>query len=193
MSMDLTHRIRAALPKLRLVLIALVALLALQSTATLQADGNGQWFVAILTGHQEVPPRATPAAGLAVFYLNEDGRTLQYLLGVRRIQNVVAAHIHTGAPGTNGPVLVGLYGQVPPGGGPIEGVIAAGKLPATAALLNAMQSGQTYVNVHTNDGTDPVDTGPGDFPGGEIRGQVYAVSPAQVPAEARETIINDGN
>jgi hypothetical protein len=26
--------------------------------------------------------------------------------------------------------------------------------------------------VHTNDGTDGVNTGPGDFPGGEIRGQL---------------------
>jgi hypothetical protein len=176
-----------------LLLIALVALLSLQATTTIQADGDGQWFVAGLSGRQEVPQRPTRAAGLAVFYLNADGTTLQYWLGVTGIQNVVAAHIHAGAPGMNGPVLVGLYGQVPPSGGPIQGRIAAGKVPATSALLNAMRSGQTYVNVHTNDGTDPVDTGPGDFPAGEIRGQVYAVSPAHVPADARETITNDGD
>ena len=34
-------------------------------------------------------------------------------------------------------------------------------------------SGNAYVNVHTNDGVDPPNTGPGDFPGGEIRGQVF--------------------
>jgi hypothetical protein len=28
------------------------------------------------------------------------------------------------------------------------------------------------VNVHTNDGDATPDTGPGDFPGGEIRGQL---------------------
>jgi hypothetical protein len=39
-------------------------------------------------------------------------------------------------------------------------------------VLAAMDSGNTYVNVHTNDGVDPANTGPGDFPGGEIRGQV---------------------
>jgi hypothetical protein len=27
--------------------------------------------------------------------------------------------------------------------------------------------------VHTNDGVAPTNTGPGDFPGGEIRGQVH--------------------
>ncbi len=41
-----------------------------------------------------------------------------------------------------------------------------------AAVLAAMASGATYVNVHTNDGVAPPNTGPGDFPGGEIRGQV---------------------
>ena len=41
-----------------------------------------------------------------------------------------------------------------------------------AAVLAAMASGDTYVNVHTNDGVAPPNTGPGDFPGGEIRGQV---------------------
>jgi hypothetical protein len=39
-------------------------------------------------------------------------------------------------------------------------------------LLDAMRAGLTYVNVHTNDGVGAVNTGPGDFPGGEIRGQL---------------------
>jgi len=43
-----------------------------------------------------------------------------------------------------------------------------------ASVLPAMSSGATYVNVHTDDGVDPTNTGPGDFPGGEIRGQVRA-------------------
>jgi hypothetical protein len=44
------------------------------------------------------------------------------------------------------------------------------------AVLEAMRNGNAYVNVHTNDGVDPPDTGPGDFPGGEIRGQIEAAS-----------------
>lgn len=31
-------------------------------------------------------------------------------------------------------------------------------------LLDAIRAGLTYVNVHTNDGTDGVNTGSGDFP-----------------------------
>ena len=41
-----------------------------------------------------------------------------------------------------------------------------------SALIDAMEAGNTYVNVHTNDGVAPTNTGPGDFPGGEIRGQI---------------------
>jgi len=37
-----------------------------------------------------------------------------------------------------------------------------------------MRDGGAYVNVHTNDGVAPGNTGPGDFPGGEIRGQLSA-------------------
>src|SRR5207249_402096 len=36
-------------------------------------------------------------------------------------------------------------------------------------------SGNAYVNVHTNDGMAPPNSGPGDFPGGEIRGQLRVV------------------
>jgi len=39
-------------------------------------------------------------------------------------------------------------------------------------LLDAIRGGFTYVNVHTNDGMGLPNSGPGDFPGGEIRGQI---------------------
>ena len=54
------------------------------------------------------------------------------------------------------------------GGAAAQG-LAAGEF---GEFVDALQSGATYVNVHTNDGGAPTNTGPGDFPGGEIRGQV---------------------
>jgi hypothetical protein len=36
--------------------------------------------------------------------------------------------------------------------------------------------GPVGVNVHTDDGVDPPDTRPGDFSGGEIRGQIEAAN-----------------
>lgn len=41
-----------------------------------------------------------------------------------------------------------------------------------ADVLAKIRAGNAYVNVHTNDGVAPTNTGPGDFPGGEIRGQL---------------------
>ena len=40
-----------------------------------------------------------------------------------------------------------------------------------ADVLAKIRAGNAYVNVHTNDGVAPNNTGPGDFPGGEVRGQ----------------------
>jgi hypothetical protein len=43
--------------------------------------------------------------------------------------------------------------------------------PTFAEVLAKMRSGNAYVNVHTNDQIAPTNSGPGDFPGGEVRGQ----------------------
>ena len=90
------------------------------------------------------------------------------------------SHIHLGPAGVNGPIVVFLYGPAAPGGGRHDGVLATGTITAAnligplagqplSALVAAMQGGNAYVNVHTNDGVGATNTGPGDFPGGEIR------------------------
>ena len=142
-----------------------------------------------LRGEEEVPPRETPAVGNAVFHISKDGNSVDYRVIVANIENVFMSHIHIGPAGSNGPIAVWLYpstAPVPgaPGGGPINGLIASGTFTAAdltaaagawdgtwASLLAAIRSGGAYTNVHTNDGIDPPNTGPGDFPGGEIRGQ----------------------
>ena len=119
---------------------------------------------------------------------NKAGDELGFVLAVANIKNVVFAHIHCGAPGVNAPVGVTLYMADAPGGGRVSGIIARGVKTAPDAgnacgwttigdVVTAMRSGNTYVNVHTNDGVAPTNTGPGDFPGGEIRGQVRANGP----------------
>ena len=135
------------------------------------------------SGDHEVPPRDTRAQGQAIFQLSRDGTELSYRLIASNIENVVASHIHVGAAGTNGPIVTFLFGNVPPGGGRTDGVLATGTITAAnligpltgqplSALIDAIEAGNAYVNVHTNDGVDPTNTGPGDFPGGEIRGQL---------------------
>ena len=146
-----------------------------------------------LTGDEEVCPACTTstpadsrAQGQAIFRFNTDG-TVDFRLIATNIDNAFMAHIHCGASGTNGPIRIWLYPGTPgpagvpgpAGSGRHNGVLASGSFDPTgvtcpdgSALLNAIRAGGTYVNVHTNDGEGAVNTGPGDFPGGEIRGQL---------------------
>jgi hypothetical protein len=162
--------------------IVLVGMLALGLLAQAPAAVAGDNFVATLSGDQEVPPRDTQARGVATFKLREDGTALAFKVNVANLDNAFAAHIHCGAIGVNGPVGVTLF-MGAPAGGAVNGTLVQGTITAPdagnlcgwadlAAVVAAMGSGDTYVNVHTNDGVAPPNTGPGDFPGGEIRGQV---------------------
>jgi len=138
-----------------------------------------------LAGEHEVPARETLAQGQAIMKVAEDRQSISYKLIASNIDNVIAAHIHVGPANNTGPVVVFLFGKVTvqPGGGRHDGILSEGTFTAAdfvntlagqpfAALLAQMAAGNTYVNVHTNDGVAPTNTGPGDFPGGEIRGQI---------------------
>lgn len=149
-----------------------------------------------LTGDEEVlasepHPSVSKAQGQAIFRVNANGTSVNFRLIAANIENIIMAHIHCGRPGENGPIRMWLHpvigasgAPLDAGGGRFSGVLASGTFspvgqicPAANVgqdmpLLDAMRAGLTYVNVHTNDGVDPGNTGPGDFPGGEIRGQI---------------------
>ena len=173
----------------RAVFLAVVVTLAIGLAAP-SVSAQPTTFRALLSGGDEVPPNASLGRGTAIFKLSADGTELEYRLIVANIENVTASHIHLGPAGSNGPVVAFLYGSVPPGGGRIEGVIATGAITAAnlvgpltgqpfSMLVAALRAGTAYVNAHTNDGVAPTNTGPGDFPGGEIRGQVQAAGANQ--------------
>jgi hypothetical protein len=174
--------------KLSMALLTLVTLLAISSISlivSVSADPTSQEnsnnFTAQLSGDQEVPPRTTNATGKATFQLREETQ-LDFTLNLVDIKNVVAAHIHCAPAGENGAVGVTLSGPVTPAEDSVQGTITAPDAENgcgwadLAAVVEAMRSGGAYVNVHTDDGVDPADTGPGDFPDGEIRGQIEAAS-----------------
>jgi hypothetical protein len=155
-------------------------------------NSNGGDFGTPLAAAEEVMPAGvvneSNARGSAIFQLNAAGDRLTYRLIVANIENAFMAHIHQGSFGVNGPIVVWLYPSTAPVAGPvgqgrIDGVIAEGTITAAnlvgplagqplSALIAAINAGNAYVNVHTNDGVAPTNTGSGDFPGGEIRGQV---------------------
>jgi hypothetical protein len=162
------------------VMVTVVLTLILVPAAS---PGDNLNFVTALSGGEEVPTRDTQGRGVAIFSLSKDGTELAYKLIVANIENVVAAHIHIGPAGMNGPVVVFLFGPVPPGGGRTDGPLSEGVITAAnfvgplsgqpfSDLIEAIEAGNTYVNVHTDDGVAPPNTGAGDFPGGEIRGQI---------------------
>jgi hypothetical protein len=128
-------------------------------------------FITELTGFEEVPPvNNTSAIGVAEFKLGQDN--IMYIVNVTDIENVTAAHIHSGQVGENGPIVVTLFKEDTPTTAMTTGVLSEGNITATnlegpmagqllSNLTSAMSNDQTYVNVHTQQN-----------PNGEIRGQI---------------------
>jgi hypothetical protein len=152
--------------------------------AAIPADAGDTNSRAHLSALDEVPPNESLAQGQAIFHLSSDGTQLDYKLIAANIDNVVFAHIHLAPAGVNGPVVAFLFGPAGAGGGRFSGVLAQGTITADdligplagqdlTALVDAIRAGNTYVNVHTDDGVAPAGTGPGDLPAGEIRGQIH--------------------
>jgi hypothetical protein len=128
-------------------------------------------FRAELSGAEEVPAVKTNAKGQATFQLVKKGEELAYKVTVEGLGDVTAAHIHQGKKGENGPPVVNLFAG-PEKKGKISGVLAEGKFTADKmfgpltgkplkALIDMMENGEAYVNVHTQ-----------SRPEGEIRGQI---------------------
>jgi hypothetical protein len=163
--------------------------LAAASAANANAP-NAKNFVAHLSGDEEVPARPTQAQGQVKLQLSKDGQSLDYRIIASNITNIVQSHIHIAPAGTNGSVVVFLYPLSPAGAGRSDGVLATGTITAAnligplaghplSDLIDAMEAGNAYANVHTNDGVGATNTGAGDFPGGEIRGQVRVAGPTE--------------
>ena len=105
-----------------------------------------------LTGTEEVPPLTVPGSGSGTFRVAEDG-TVTGSVTTKDVEGTMA-HIHRGAKGTNGPVIVPLDKS-----GDTYSVPAGRKL--SAEQIKDLKAGNLYVNVHTAKNK-----------GGEVRGQL---------------------
>lgn len=107
-----------------------------------------------LTGANEVPPVATSASGTGTVTINPTDKSVAAKITLTGAA-FTAAHIHMGAAGANGPVIVPFTKtadnvfEAPPGA----------KL--TDAQYDALKAGNLYVNAHT-----------AAHPGGEVRAQL---------------------
>ena len=130
------------------------------------------YFSTSLSGDAEVPPVTSSASGVAAFSLNEDGNEMSYELEVENIESILFAHIHNANEFGNGPIVVTLFNATDGPTNEIDGTLESGTFTAEdlegslegqtmADLVDAIQSGQAYVNVHTEAN-----------PPGEIRGTI---------------------
>ncbi|MFO1459033.1 MAG: CHRD domain-containing protein [Verrucomicrobiota bacterium] len=124
-----------------------------------------------LNGGNEFPVKDTTATGggvgVGIRYddvSNELSVNAAYgLFGFNPLTgDYTGSHIHLGAPGENGPVLVDLASiHIPVG--PRSGIYS-GNVTLSQAAESALFAGNLYMNIHST-----------AFPGGEIRGQLTVV------------------
>lgn len=116
---------------------------------------NGTPLFAMLNGANQAPAMGDPDGnGTAMIRLNQGQGTISYELNFENIETAMAAHIHWGVAGTNGPVVVDF---------PITGNMSSGEVEVDAELIKAIRQNPSgyYVNVHN-----------ASYPGGAIRGQL---------------------
>lgn len=104
-----------------------------------------------LSGAAEVPANDSVATGECLASLN-DAQNQLTVICQHDVSGALAAHIHRAPAGENGPVLLPFDSAA----SPFKGIFSV-----TAQDVADLMAGNLYVNVHS-----------GDYPDGEIRGQI---------------------
>lgn len=135
--------------------LSLASVIALALTAVSFAHSSGTVWSAKLTAAQEIPKQVVKnTAGSGSFTATLTGTKLKFKLTFSKLTGpATAAHIHLGAMGVSGNVLVPLC---TPCKSPVSGTVTI-----SAAIKKDFTKHLLYVNVHT-----------AKNPNGEIRGQL---------------------
>jgi len=119
----------------------------------MHADNKSASEQVTLAGSNEVPPVTSPASGSGTVSVNSD-RMVTARITVTGM-TATAAHIHQGAPGSSGPVIVPFVKEGE------NTFVAAPGAKMTEEQYRKYKDGETYVNVHS-----------AKNPAGEVRGQL---------------------
>ncbi len=93
--------------------------------------------------------------------------------------NAMMAHIHDGATGVGGPIVIPFFMSALPASDTISGTLTqadvtpAAGISTIAGVAQAIQAGDAYVNIHT-----------AQYPAGELRGQLAAAGMTSTPEPA---------
>ncbi len=161
------------------VLMALLGLFVVGAPVSAAKTDADHDYISIISSGEEVPLTDSGTYGWAIYHINSDGQSMTWTLWINAINDPVAAHIHVGGFGVNGPVVVPLYSGKNVGA--FSGVMSSGTITASTLdgplkgktmddLFAAMKSGGAYTNVHT-----------AKHPGGDARGQIHSAEASYGP------------
>ncbi len=124
----------------------------------LTSMGETQYFTGLMQASQSVATPAVVSSGTGTATVLLDKLSLKVFTtgsfsGLT--SNINNAHIHGGAAGTNGPVVVPLFFA-----GTTSGTVT-GTATVTSTFADSMINGLSYINIHTD-----------NYPAGEIRAQL---------------------
>lgn len=142
---------------------ALIGLATAAAFTALPAHADINSFVAFMNGASEVPgPGDSDGFGIGSIAIDTSLNTVSWSFLLNSVAlPLTLAHIHSGAAGVSGPVIVDFSGQLS----------GANLFDADLAQITPTNAPNFYLNVHN--------TG---FPGGAVRGQLQFVgSIAAVP------------
>ena len=121
-------------------------------------------FGSTLSASNEVPVAISNGKGQATVNLNKQNDVVTYDISVSNLTTpITGAHFHLGHRGQNGPIVKTIY-FVPDGTQFVskgQWTVRDRSEPLTSNLINELNRGNLYINVHTQ-----------RYPNGEIRGQV---------------------
>lgn len=153
----------------RALSLAIAGLFVLLVSA--QAQAQTYTFTAALSGSNEVPAVLTGAGGTATVTLDTTADTVSWVIDVYNLPSgVTAGHIHVGGVGLAGPTIINFTVvantsndfRITGSAGPSNvNARAAQGINSWDDVEQALLTGQTYVNIHTQVNG-----------GGEIRGQL---------------------